>query len=391
MCEDLNAFSFALHPKVIFGFNTSARIGEEAKKLASQGKRALVITDKRIHQLNLENKIKTSLEGAEFKVKIFAEFESEPSLRAAKVLTKFVRKVDIDIVVGFGGGSCLDMAKVASVMATNPGNLDDYLGNNLLKKEGLPKILIPTTAGTGSEVSRGAVISIGDEKAVISDTRYGYGNVALVDPHNSVTMPPNVTAQSGFDALSHAIESFICTESNRISDTIALQAIDLITKNLKKAYTNGLDLSARYNLSLASLMAGVAFENACLTSAHVFAERIGPILRIPHGAALSITLPIFLELFTQFKQDLKKLKIITKIFTKNIADPLPLDSEVNLKNALKKLSKDLNLPTAFSQIKINEEEKQKIINASIKNLGSMPDPRKINKKRLYRIVKRALK
>jgi len=381
-----NAFSFTLYTKVLFGFNTSNRIGQEAKKLVGRDKRTLVITDRQIRKLNLAGKIIASLETAGFEVEIYAEVEPEPSLGVANEVKDFVRKEKTDLIVGFGGGSCVDIAKIASVMATNSGKRDDYLGNNLLKNKGLPKILIPTTAGTGSEVSRGAVVSIGDEKAVISDTRYGFADVAIVDPMNSISLPPNITAQSGFDALSHAIESFICTESNPISDVLALKAIELIAKSLRQAYNDGKNLSSRYGMSLAALLAGIAFENSCLTSAHVFAERIGPILKIPHGVAISLTLPIFLEYFVQSPSGLEKSVIIAKMIRNVNTNLLPSNSEMKIAKIIKKIGQDLNLPTTFSQIKITEIETQKIIKATLKDLGNMPDPQKITKERLLGIV-----
>ena len=380
-----NNFSFRLYTQVLFGVNASNRVGSEARKLEKKGERTLIVTDKQLLELSLVDGITESLKNAGFDVEIFSGVEMEPSLKGLDPLVELLGKEKYDLIIGLGGGSCMDVAKIGSLLATNPGNPRDYLGNNLVKRRGLPKILIPTTAGTGSEVSRGGVVSVGDRKFAISDTRYGFADLAIVDPMNSVSMPPNVTARSGFDALSHAIESFICTESNPISDAIALKAIELVANSLRTAYIDGKNLAARCDMSMAALMAGIAFEFSCLTSTHVFAERIGPLFKIPHGVALSITLPVFLEYFAKSTLCSEKLAMIAKAMGEEVTSVTSSVSAMKAVEAVKKLSHDLDLPTNLNQIENTQEEMLRFKKITANDVGNMPNPRKITKESLLKI------
>ena len=181
-----------------------------------------------------------------------------------------IRSSGIVTVIGFGGGSCLDAAKVASIANKNPGYIGNYLGLNLVREKGANIICIPTTASTGSEVTKYAVMTYGKEKRTMT-SYYIIPDIAIVDPELTLTMPPKLTAGTGIDALSHAIEAYLSTWSNPILDSIALTAISLIFKYLRKAYRDGGNLEARYYMSMVATATGIPLCSAGVLVGHSIA------------------------------------------------------------------------------------------------------------------------
>ncbi len=285
--------SFQLPRKILFGVKASANVGLEAK--ASGGKRVLLVTDQNLISMGVTAKIEDDLVKEGLKVDIFSNVEAEPRLEVAEAVAMVTRKGRYDIVVGVGGGSVLDMTKVAAISRTNPGPMREYVGVDLVKKPGLPSILLPTTAGTGSEVTNVAVVTVAEEElktAIISP--YMLGHVAIVDPSLTYSMPPRLTASTGLDALSHALEAIISTNANLITDTLALESIRLTFTHMPKAYENG-DAESRCGMSLSSLMAGMAFGNAGVCLGHAVAYTFAVAYSVTHGVSCGLALPYILK------------------------------------------------------------------------------------------------
>jgi len=285
--------NFQLPRKILFGVKASANVGLEAK--ASGGKRVLLVTDQNLISMGVTTKIEDDLVKEGLNVDIFNNVEAEPRLEVAEAVAMATRKGRYDIVVGVGGGSVLDMTKVAAMSRTNPGPMREYVGVDLVKKPGLPSILLPTTAGTGSEVTNVAVVTVAEEElktAIISP--YMLGHVAIVDPSLTYSMPPRLTASTGLDALSHALEAIISTNANPITDTLALESISLTFTHLPKAYENG-DTESRYGMSLSSLMAGMAFGNAGVCLGHAVAYTFAVTYSVTHGVSCGLALPYILK------------------------------------------------------------------------------------------------
>ncbi|MCD6211321.1 MAG: iron-containing alcohol dehydrogenase [Methanophagales archaeon] len=198
-------------------------------------------------------------------------------------------------MVGIGGGSVLDMAKLASAAAANPEQeASAFLGANKIKNPSVPKILIPTTAGTGSEATPFAlVITNGKKKAIASS--YNLADVVFIDAAFTATMPPRVTAFTGMDALSHAIEAFLSLGANPLTDSFALEAMRKISNNLEEAFSHGDNLNARMEMSLAAMLAGIAFGNAGVIAGHAIAHAFGARYKVPHGVSAALTLPYIME------------------------------------------------------------------------------------------------
>jgi alcohol dehydrogenase class IV len=282
-------YSFSLPKKILFGTGISEKVGLEAKELG--GKDVLLVTDKNLEKRGIPQKIKDSLIREDLNVEIFSDVEAEPSLEVAESIAEAVRRKKFNIVVGCGGGSVLDMAKIAAMAATNPGIMKNYIGVNLVKKPSLPKILLPTTAGTGSEVTNIAVVTLTEDEiksAIVSHKILG--DVAMVDPSLTFGMPPSLTASTGFDALSHSLEALMSIDANPITDSLSLQALNLIFSNLVKAYETG-NIESRVNMSLGSLMAGMAFGNAGVCLGHAVAYTFAPAYHVAHGISCSLVLP----------------------------------------------------------------------------------------------------
>ncbi len=260
------------------------------------GDKALIVTDKVIVKTGLVERVSKSLEQAGLSVQVFDEVEPEPKLEVAEKAAEFSRKSGCNLVIGVGGGSVLDMAKVASIAPTNPGKMADYVGVGLIKQAGLPKILIPTTAGTGSEVTNIAVVSLAAEeiKSGIVGPQL-MADVAIVDPEATLTMPPRLTASTGIDALTHAVEALMSVNSNPLTDALAYEAVKLVFRNLRKACYQGENLEARYGMSLAALLAGLAFGSAGVCGGHALAYAFAVKYNVPHGIACGLALPYIME------------------------------------------------------------------------------------------------
>jgi len=207
---------------ILFGFNTVQRVGDEAKKLG--GNHVILVTDEVMEQLGNVDLVKGALEKDGLKVEVFAKVDPEPHLETANALYEMVVKRDFDLVVGLGGGSSMDMAKLASIVATNNREPFEIVEKKAVTKPALKKILIPTTAGTGSEVSMYIVVSKGHDKYFIG-TPYAYPNIAIIDPGLTFSMPPLITASTGIDALSHAIDSLMHKLSNPIFDSLGFAGV----------------------------------------------------------------------------------------------------------------------------------------------------------------------
>jgi alcohol dehydrogenase class IV len=276
-------------PKVLFGVNSIKKIGLEGKILC--GSKAILVTDSGMMKSGLVEQIGSCLEASGISYVIFDKVKADAPVGVIEECVRWIKEKKIDIVVGVGGGSSLDTAKGAAIMAGNLGTILDYAGNDLVPKPGLPKILISTTAGTGSEVTR--VLIVTDEKAGVKRAIYSdhaLAEVAIVDPMLTLSMPSSVTVDTGLDALVHAIETFVAKTATPFSDMLALEAIRLIVKNLPAAYANGDSIEARYGMALGALMAGFAFGSGGLGAVHALAYPLASEYHLTHGRSNAVIL-----------------------------------------------------------------------------------------------------
>ena len=271
-------------PRIHFGVGTLQRLGDELKRFREGP--VLIVTDPGVLKAGItEQAVKCSGRDCI----IFSDIEPDPSIDTALTCAKAAREAKASVIVGVGGGSAMDTAKVASIIAHAKQPIAEMFGIELVEEAGLPLILIPTTAGTGSEVTHIAILSDEQEhlkKGIVSAKLFPA--IAIVDPELTLGVPKSVTAASGMDALLHAVEAFTSKNANGVTDTLAKRAMFLIANNLRAAFENGRNIEARSAMLEGAMLAGMAFANAGVTAVHAFAYPIGAEFHIPHGVANSI-------------------------------------------------------------------------------------------------------
>ncbi len=344
-------YSFHLPRKILFGVEASETVGTEAKALG--GKKALLVTDGNMAKLGISGKIGESLAKEGLAVDVFDAVEPEPVIEVAETVAKAARKKRYDIVVGVGGGSVLDMAKVAAVALTNAGPMRNYVGVNLVKKPGVPTILLPTTSGTGSEVTNVAVVTIVDDElktSIISP--HMFGHVAVVDPSLTYSLPPRITASTGLDALSHALEAIISIHSSPITDALAFESIKHIFHNLVGAYGKG-DPESRYGMSLGSLIAGMAFGNAGVCLGHAAAYSFAVSHKVSHGMSCGLVLPYIFRFSAPAVS--QKLPEVARAMGLNVKNLKPEEMGNAISDAVLELMGELQVPKRLRDLGIPQE------------------------------------
>jgi alcohol dehydrogenase class IV len=340
--------------KIIFGVNCVGKIGVEAKHL--EAKKAFLVTERTMKNIGILEKITEPIEKEGINYELYEVPTKEPDMDTARSVVAAVREHKYDLVIGVGGGSCMDLAKLAATMAENPGDVSDYCARvkgevKKLEQKTLPKILVPTTSGTGSECSNTLVVIDEDYKTWITDNKL-LANVAIIDPSLALTMPPRVTAGTGMDALSHSIEGLLSRMSNPISDALAFQAVKMISGNLRTAYNYGKDLEARWNMSLAASLGGwvIGFPwvGGPANLGHCIAEAIGSKYRIPHGVACGLVLPYIMEF--NLPACTKRLAEIANVMDEDVSGGSIHDDAIESVKAVKRLMRDVELPTSLKEI-----------------------------------------
>jgi len=368
--------TFQIPTKIMFGVNAVRKVSEEARKLTT-GRRALIVTSPPLHERAFMDDVRGSLERENFEVNVLSEIEPEPGLEIAETVAKESRRAAVEIVVGVGGGSVLDMAKVASFAVTNQRDVSSYVGVNQVKNPAKPLILVPTTAGTGSEVSNVAIVSLVAEEiksGIVSP--YLYANVAIVDPTLTITMPPGLTAQTGVDALSHAIEAIMSTNANPLTDALALEAIRLIANSLTTAYRQGENLDARCDMSLAAMMAGLTIGNAGVCGAHAAAYAFAVKCKISHGISCGIALPYVMKY--NLPAIAHKLKLVARAIGESTNGSSSHESAKKAIVAVKNLNENLSIPINLKSTGLRRDVLPKLADDMLKSTRLLArQPRKI--------------
>ena len=346
-------FSFTGAKKIVFGNGSFDDLVEHIKE--SGGNNPLIVLDKGLSETGFRKKVSDLLDKGGMKYAIFDRIEAEPALKLADEGAKIALKEKCDAVVGIGGGSAMDVAKAVAVLAANKGKAVDYLGLNKVPGQGLPKIMVPTTAGTGSEVTFTAVFSRKDlKKKEGMNSPYLYPELALLDPQLTLSLPPEPTAATGIDALCHAIESYTSVNSSPMSELVSLEAIDLISSSLRTCVHNGSNLEARERMLLGSLYAGFGLANAGVGAAHSLSYPLGGKYGISHGLANTIMLPPVMEF--NLPAALENFAIIAEVMGEQ-TDDLPLrDAAYLAVEAVEALIEDCGIYTGLEDLGIPEED-----------------------------------
>ena len=268
-------------------------------------------------------------------------------------IVDFTKQGGYDLIVGFGGGSPIDVAKVVAILATNDDKLEDYVGVDQVPKKGLPLIAVPTTAGTGSEVTAIAIFAnekLNVKQGVVSP--HLIPNIALVDPVLTYSCPPNVTAASGMDALIHNIEAYISVNATMHTDPLAAEGIKLISKSIRTAVYDGSNAWARHNMAMGSLLGGIAFGNAGVGAVHAMSYPIGGAFHISHGVANTMMLPWVMEY--NMLSCLQWFREIGEFMGENMDGLSDREAAQKTVDAMRTLAEDLAVPLYLSDVGIPE-------------------------------------
>ena len=286
--------TFLMPAKILIGSGASEQVGEEAKKLGL--KKSLIVTDKIMVRLNALAGIQRSLEKNGIGYTIFDGAAVEPTLEIVQAGLKSYRENQCDFLLAVGGGSPIDAAKAVSIMLTNPGSIENYMGAGKVPYAGVPLIAIPTTAGTGSEVTQVVIITDAarNVKMLIS-TPFVIPRVAIVDPLLTLSCPRGLTATIGLDALTHAVEAYVSLKAQPLTDIYCISAIKLISGNLRSAWADGNNVEAREKVMLGAFQAGIAFSNSSVALVHGMSRPIGAYFHVPHGASNAVLLKTIME------------------------------------------------------------------------------------------------
>jgi alcohol dehydrogenase len=309
------------------------------------------------------NKIIEKIENKFFEIFIYDNVESDPSTETINKIYEKVKSDNIDLLIAVGGGSSIDASKGVSVLSNNQGRLIDYAGVDKVENKGIPLIAVPTTSGTGSEVTKFAVLSNLEENKKFTITSDLISpDIAILDPELTLTLPPSITASTGLDALTHAVEAYTSNISEPISDALALESIKLIFRYLPRAVNNGKDLQARLKIMQAELLAGMAFNNAFLGLCHAIASPLGAHYHIPHGVANAVMLPYVMK-FNYVASAEKFSKIAEAYGNKNTGN-LYEDAYKSVE-LTKKLIEYCGMPNKLSDLNVEKESLEKISKDSL--------------------------
>lgn len=351
-----------ISPKnIYFGEGYAQQIMEIIQELDARN--LFIITDEILKDLGLINDLLEILEEERIGYYLETDVKPEPTvLNGNKIINK-IRQKDYDLVIGIGGGSVIDVAKASAVLAKHEGDVEDYLniqGTREIKEPGLPKILIPTTSGTGAEVTDIAVFALENTKDVINH-KYLLADYVIVDYSLTYSMPKRVTASSGVDALTHAIEAYTSKNSNDVTRFLSLIAIGKITKNIRSAVFNLEDTEAKKEMAIGSILAGLSFFNAGVAGVHALAYPLGGQFNIAHGESNAVLLPyVYDTIATACKEELGEIGEAMEIES--------IDQSLDQKviDELLQLVKDVDLKTTLMEFGIEQSDIPKLVEEALK-------------------------
>jgi len=379
----IGSFEFILPTKIRYGAGILKTLGEELKNL--KARKVMVITDKGLVNAGMVEKVITIINDENMDYIIYDEVEANPKDYNVEACAEVARLESIDTIVAFGGGSPIDAAKAVAVLARQGGKVRDYQGKGKIKEDCLPLITIPTTAGTGSEVTFSSVITDTREKFkfTIKSTAIA-AKTAIVDPELTLTVPPLVTAATGIDALTHAIEGYTANCTEPIAEAVGLYAVEYISGNIVEAVKNGRNLAARDKMMMGSLLAGLSFSHADVASVHCMAEALGSLYDAPHGMCNAILLPYVMEYnlpFAEYKY--ARIARAMGIVEKN-------DHEAAVKGIehIKELSEEIGLP-GIRTLNVNPADFELLAEMSVMNGSNDSNPRKITQDEYVMLLKKA--
>ncbi|WP_129670450.1 iron-containing alcohol dehydrogenase [Candidatus Chloroploca sp. Khr17] len=377
-------FEFGLGGRVLYKAGLAHELGQVVEDMGA--KRVFVVADKGVVAAGLLSTVLAGLEGSAEVVGVLDDVPPNSSVRVVMQGAQAVRDAEADVLIAIGGGSPIDTAKGIRIVATMGGDILDYEGYNVLTERLMPLIAIPTTAGTGSEVTSIAVILNEDEhRKIIYSSRYIYPDLALLDPELTLTMPPRLTAATGMDALSHAIETFVSTDNNPFSDSLALAAIDLIATHLRDAVNDGTNLEARGHMLIAACMAGIACSNSFFGVIHAISHAVGAMFPVHHGTLNALVMPYGM----QFNSVVAPERYVRIAHAMGVNAGGRSDEEVIADgiNAVRTLAVDCGLPTRLRDVDVPESALPELAAFSVVEPAIFNNPRVATEEELLDLLR----
>lgn len=378
-----NSFDFVLPTKIRFGKGISQEIGSELKRMGK--KNPLLITDKGLIEAGIIDKITGYLEKDGFFCSLFDGIEPNPRDTTVQQAYEQAKRQQSDVLIAVGGGSSMDTAKAVGVLMTHGGTINDYEGLDKIQQPICDLIALPTTVGTGSEVTFWSVITDTNRHFKMSvGSPLIAPKFAFVDPDLVENLPPAIIASTGMDALTHAIEGYTCNLAEPITDACGIYAIKMIGSNIREAVYG--DEKAKGDMLIASLIAGICFGNSDIAGVHCMAEALGGLYDTPHGIANAILLPYVMEY--NFVSDIDKFSQIAEALGEPISGISKRDAAYKAVEAVHKLNQDLQIPS-LKEIGTKQEDLPDLAKRSSVNVSVDSNPRKVTEKDFLEIFERA--
>ena len=371
----------------LMGAGSVAEVGKQAKILG--GSKALVVTDKPLMSTGIVEKVTQLLKSSKIDSVIYDGVQPNPTVKNVEEGIDIYKNEKCDVIIAVGGGSAIDCAKGVGIIITNGGSIKDYEGLDMSEKPMPPFIAINTTAGTASEMTRFTIITDTDRhvKMAIVDWHVT-PNVSINDPELMLSMPVFLTAATGMDALTHAIEAYVSINATPLTDSVAMKAIELISQYLRPAVANGSSLEARDKMAYAEFLAGMAFNNAGLGHVHAMAHQLGGFYNLPHGVCNAVLLP-HVEKFNLIACPDRFVDIAIALGEEvdGLSDMEAADEALE---AIKRLSEDVGIPAGLKELGVKEEDMPILAENAMKDACGLTNPRKATEKEIIQIYKNAM-
>ena len=367
-----NVVTFQIPTQVVFGVGALQRVvdfvaaGGEAK--------ALIATDQGVKNAGLLEKLTAVLKEHRVPFAVFDRTEANPSVETVEAATALLHDKECTVVVGLGGGSPMDVAKSVGVMATNPGSIRDYEGVGKIQNRPLRVAAIPTTAGTGSEVTPFIVITdVARRYKMTIVSPFAVPAMAIVDPMLMTTMPAKIAAATGMDALTHGVESYVSLGAQPFTEALVLHGIRLISDNLRKGVAHRANLEAMSNLAIASTMVAAAFSHTRLGNGHAMAHPLGGFYDIPHGVANAVLLPHIMEFNSLACPE--KMSRVAQTMGVDVFGLSPMEGAAAAVDAVRQLNQDVGIVDGLRALGVKEEEIPAMAADAMKSGNVLANPR----------------
>lgn len=349
----LTNWLFYAPTKIVFGSGSIGTIADEVKALGAS--RVLIATDKGVAKAGVLQKVVDPLKAAGLDVTVYDEVEPNPSVATVEKCHKLFVQNGCQLAIGLGGGSSMDTAKATCILATNPGPITQYEGANKFPNTPAPSIAIPTTAGTGAEVTQSLVVTDTTRNYKVSvRSTLNVCKTALLDPQLLTSLPPAIVASTGMDALSHAVESYISVMASPLTEALSLEAIRVIASRLRAFVANPSDESAATDMLYASMTAGLAFANGRVVAVHAIAHALGGHFHTPHGVACSLMLPPVLEFCVEAAPE--KLARIAEVMGEDISGLSQQQAARRAVAAVARLASEIGVPTRLTEVGVTADK-----------------------------------